>query len=120
VYLIFSLIDSLSFAPVACSENSDDIVAVGKPNGENPTANPAETVVPQLFGTMGMVFGDDTPRIGKGALRHRKGHSVFSPVLLVLLRIPIEPSLRHGGRLAQVWPRSHINVWSRYRFERAT
>ena len=104
VYLILSFIDSLSFPPIAGSEDSDYIVTVSKPNSENPTVYPAETEVPQFLGTMGMVFSDDTPSVGKGDLRHRKGNSVLFLVLLVLLRIPIEPSLRHSARLAQVWP----------------
>jgi hypothetical protein len=61
---------------------------------------------------MGLVFRDDTLGVGKGDLRHREGHPVLFLVLVVLLRIPIEPRLRHHGRLAQVWPLSHIKVWS--------
>src|SRR5579859_3441813 len=100
VYLIFPLIDSPSFPPIAGSEDPDYIVTVGKPDGENPAVNPTKTVVAQLPGTMGVVLRDDTPAVDESNLRHRKGHPVLFPVLLVLLRIPIEPRLRHDGRLA--------------------
>ena len=47
-YRIFSLIDSLSFAPVSSSIDSDDVVAVGKSDGENAIFDLSETVVPLL------------------------------------------------------------------------
>jgi hypothetical protein len=46
VYLILSLIDSLSFPPVAGSEDSDYIVTVSEPHRENPIVDKTETVVP--------------------------------------------------------------------------
>src|SRR6185295_14827509 len=48
VYLILSLIDSLSFPPVAGPEDSDYIVAVSEPHRKNAPANQAEAVVPQF------------------------------------------------------------------------
>jgi len=48
VYLIFSLINSLSFAPIACTVDADYIVAVGESNRDNAAADPAKAVVPPL------------------------------------------------------------------------
>src|SRR6185503_4201576 len=69
VYLILSLIDSLSFAPVS---------------------SPVE-----------------------GKLRHREGHPMLFLVLLVLVKVPLEPRLRHDGRLTYIWLASHTFVWPR-------
>lgn len=60
---------------------------------------------------MSPVFRDDAPYISEGKLRHREGHPVLFLVLLVLLRISIEPRLRHRRRLTWVWRFSHIYVW---------
>jgi hypothetical protein len=95
VYLILSLIDALSFPPVSSSKNADCVVTIGEPYGQNAAANPPETVVPLLARTVGLVLRDDASRIGEGELRHREGHPMLSPVLLILDRIPIEPRLRH-------------------------
>jgi len=61
VYLIFSLIDSLSFTPIACTVNTDYIIAVGETNRDNAAADPAGAVVPLLARAVGQVFRDDTP-----------------------------------------------------------
>src|SRR5207237_638294 len=48
VYLIFSLIDSLSFPPVAGPENPNDRVAVCEPDRQDPVVDPTEAVIPLL------------------------------------------------------------------------
>src|SRR5437879_3369429 len=111
VYLIFSLIDSLSFTPIACTVNTDYIIAVGESNRDNAAADPAKAVVPPLARAMGQVFRDDTPWVGEGELRYCKGHPMFFLVLVVLARIPLEPRPRHLRRLAQIWRESHTVVW---------
>jgi len=95
VYLILSLIDSLSFSPIAGTEDSDYIVTVSEPHRENPIVDKTEAVEPLFARTMGLVFRDDTPCVSEGDLRHREGHPVLFLVLPVLLRVPIEPRLRH-------------------------
>ena len=120
VYRILSLIDLLSLAPVSSPKDADDFGTVGEADSQDSTANLAEAVVPLLRRTVGYVFRDDAPNIGEGKLRHREGYPVLSLVLLVLVGVPIEPRLRHGGSLTPVWPFSHINVWARDGGRRST
>src|SRR5207245_2293582 len=47
VYLILSLIDSLSFAPIAGSEDTDYVLKVSEANREDSDTNLPETVVPR-------------------------------------------------------------------------
>jgi hypothetical protein len=61
VYLIFSLIDSLSFSPVSSAVDADHVVAVNESNGENAAVDHAETEVPQFARAMGLIFRDDAP-----------------------------------------------------------
>src|SRR6185503_8544310 len=51
VYLIFSLIDSLSFPPVTRAMDADDVPAVGEPDRENAGTHLPEAVIPLLAGT---------------------------------------------------------------------
>jgi len=53
VYLILSLIDSLSFAPIAGSEDTDYVLAVSEANREDSDTNLPETVIPLFARTVG-------------------------------------------------------------------
>jgi hypothetical protein len=98
VYRIFSLIDPLSFAPVASAEDADHFVAVSEADRQDPATDFAEAVIPPLDSAVGEVLRNDAPRVGEGELRHCEGHSMLLLVLLVLFGIPFEPGLRHGSR----------------------
>lgn len=52
VYLIFSLINTLPFSPIASSIDSNDILPVGKPDRKDPSFHPAKTVVTLLARTV--------------------------------------------------------------------
>src|SRR3954463_4800917 len=56
VYRIFSLIDSLSLAPVTSSVDADDLSAVGKADCQDATTDFTEAVVPLLRRAVGQVF----------------------------------------------------------------
>jgi len=45
VYLIFPLINAPTFPPVAGSKNTNNIMAKRKSNGQDPTIDPAKTVI---------------------------------------------------------------------------
>src|SRR5882672_10346281 len=111
VYLIFSLIYSLAFPPVAGAKNPNDIVAIGKPDRQDPAFDLAETVEPLFTGTVRPILGNDADGIGEGQLRLGEGHAVLCLVLLVLAGVPVEPGFRHGERLARIWLSSHTFVW---------
>src|SRR5712691_1163415 len=111
VYLIFSLIYSLAFPPVAGAKNPNDIVAVGKPDRQDPAFDLAETGEPLFTGTVRPILGNDTDGIGEGPLRLGERHAVLCLVLLVLAGVPAEPGFRHGERLARIWRSSHTFVW---------
>jgi hypothetical protein len=51
--LILSLIDSLSFAPIAGSEDTDYVLTVSEANCEDSDTNLPETVIPLFAGTVG-------------------------------------------------------------------
>src|SRR5712691_11253025 len=111
VYLIFPLINPLAFPPVSGAEDPNDIVAIGKPDRQDPAFDLAETVEPLFTGTVGRILGDDADRIGEGQLRLGERHAVLCLVFLVLAGVPIEPGLRHGERLARIRRDSHTFVW---------
>jgi hypothetical protein len=69
VYLIFALIDSLAFAPIAGAEDSYDTGAVRKPDGQYSASDIAEAEVPLLLCAVPCVFGDNALRVRKGVLR---------------------------------------------------
>src|SRR5947208_16443702 len=98
VYLIFPLIYPLAFPPVAGAENPNDIVAIGKPDRQDPAFDLAETVEPLFTGTVRPILGNDTEGIGESQLRLGERHAVPCQVLLVLAGVPAEPGFRHGGK----------------------
>ncbi len=77
VYLIFALINCLSFSPVAGTKNSNDTAAIGKADSENTPVHFAETQVAFLGFAVGQVFGNDTVRISEGILSQRNGTPYF-------------------------------------------
>src|SRR6266700_1564459 len=100
VYLIFSLIYPLAFPPVPGTKNSNDLVAIGKPDRQDPAFDLAETVEPLFTGTVRPVLGNDADGSGESQLRPGERHAVLCLVLLVLAGVPVEPGFRHGERLA--------------------
>ena len=59
VYRIFSLIDSLSFAPVSSTKDPDNSVTVCEAHSQDTSVHAAKTVIPLLFGAMFQVLGND-------------------------------------------------------------
>src|SRR5712691_8381641 len=98
VYLIFPLIYPLAFPPVPGAKDPNDIVAIGKPDRQDPAFDLAETVEPLFTGAVRRILGDDADGIGEGPLRLGERHSVLCLVFLVLAGVPIEPGLRHGPK----------------------
>ena len=111
VYLIFPLIDDLSLAPVASTENANDTRAVSESNGQNSVCDTPEAEVPLLLGAVPRVFSDNAVRIAKGMLRQHERHAVLGLVLRILATIPFEARLCHATTLLRRQPKSHINVW---------
>ena len=52
MYLIFALIDLLSFSPITCPENTDHFTAIDEPDSQNSVFNAAEAVIPRLVRAM--------------------------------------------------------------------
>jgi hypothetical protein len=77
VYLIFALIDDLSLAPVAGTNNANDARPVSEPNGQNAVSDTPEAEVPLLLRAVRRVFSDYAARIGKGMLRQHERHAVL-------------------------------------------
>ena len=95
VYLIFSLINSLALTPIPGTEDSNDVFAICESDRQDPAFNLTETVVPLLTRTMGQVLRNHALRIGKGELRFPERNPMPLLVLVILLRVPLEPRLRH-------------------------
>src|SRR5712691_2111403 len=98
VYLIFPLIYSLAFPPVAGAKNSNDIVPVGKPDGQDPAFDLAEAAESLFTRAVRRILGNDADGIGESQLRLGERHAVLCLVLLVLAGVPIEPGFRHGAK----------------------
>src|SRR6266699_466721 len=98
VYLIFSLIYSPAFPPVGGAKNPNDIVAIGKPDRQDPAFDLAEAVEPLFTRAVGRILGNDADGIGESQLRLGERHAVLCLVLLVLAVVPVEPGLRHGAK----------------------
>lgn len=49
VYLIFALIHHSAFPPVPGANDSNDVMAVGKPNRHDPTAHKAKAIMTLLI-----------------------------------------------------------------------
>lgn len=95
LYLIFSFINSLAPTPITGTEDSNDVFAVCESDRQDPAFNLAEAVVPLLTRTMGQILRNHALRIGKGELRLPERNPMPLLVLLILLRVPFEPRLRH-------------------------
>lgn len=65
VYLIFALIDCLSFAPIAGADDSNDRGAISEPHRENATINFTETVEPFFGLAVGDVLDNHAPGVGE-------------------------------------------------------
>src|SRR5712691_3101954 len=89
VYLILSLIDSLSSSPITGSMDTDNIISVGEAHCEDASTYLAKAVVPRLAGTVRQVFRDDALRVNERKLRQREGHAVL---LVVSCRLCLGPS----------------------------
>ena len=99
MYLILAFINLLSFAPVPCAKDPNDIAAVSKADGQHPAVYPAEAEIATLFGTVGQVLRNDAVRIGKGILCLCESDSMLLLILLSFLGVPLELSLSHRQRL---------------------
>jgi hypothetical protein len=98
VYLIFPLIYPLAFPPVSGAKNPNDIVAIGKPDRQDPAFDLAEAVEPIVTGTVRRILGNDADGIGEGQLRPGERHAVLCLVFLVLAGVPVEPGFRHEAK----------------------
>src|SRR5712691_4471255 len=111
VYLIFSLIYPLAFPPVTGAKNPNDIVAIGKPDRQDPAFDLAEAIEPFFTRTVRRILGNDADGIGEGQVRLDERHAVLCLVFLILAGVPIGPGFRHRERLARIWRSSHTFVW---------
>lgn len=68
VYLIFALINSLAFPPVAGAEDTNHASAIGKPDSQNAALDLAETEISLLALAVSQVFRNDTMRVSEGVL----------------------------------------------------
>src|SRR5216684_3010654 len=98
VYLIFPLIYPLAFPPVAGAKDPYHIVAIGKPDRQDPAFDLAETVEPLFTGTVRRILGNDADGIGEDQLRPGERHAVLCLVILVPAGVPAEPGFRHGPK----------------------
>ncbi len=100
VYFIFALINFLTFPPIACTEDSDNVISIREANRHDTAFDQAKTVIPPLARTVGEILGDDAAGVDKSELRYRERDAMFFLVLPILLWVPLEPSLGHNGSLA--------------------
>ena len=93
LYLIFALINRLSFPPVAGAKDSNDTAPIGKADGENAPVNLTKAKVALLSFAVGQVFGNNTAGIGECILGQRKRHPMLFLVFRILVCIPLKPGL---------------------------
>jgi hypothetical protein len=111
VYLIFSVINSLTPSPVTGTKDSNDTLAVSKADRQDATPNFAKAVVPLLARAVRQVLSYHASRVGKNELRYGEGNPMFRLVFPILIRIPVEASFGHADMVSGNWPSSHIKVW---------
>ena len=95
MYLMVFLIRALALSPVTGPEDSDYVVAVRESDCQDPAFDPTEAVVSLFARAMRQILRDHAVRIGEGELCLRERHRMLPLVLLILLRVPFEPGLRH-------------------------
>ncbi len=95
MYLIFALIDSFAFSPIARAKYSNYFASIGEANRKNSFSDPAKAVVALLAPAVGQIFRNHTSFIHESELRLCKRDTVFLTVTSILLLVPIEPGLRH-------------------------
>jgi hypothetical protein len=95
--LTFVLIDLLAPSPVSRPEDPDDVTTICEPDSHHAAIDPAETVIPLFARAVREVFRDHAARIRERELRPREPDAVLPLVLLVLVRVPLEPDPRHHG-----------------------
>jgi hypothetical protein len=100
VYLIFVLINTFSFPPVAGTEYADGTPTIGKADRKDTTANFSEAVKPSFCLTMREIFRDDTLWISKGVLRLGEPHPMLGLIFEILVNVPFETRLAHETMLA--------------------
>src|SRR3990172_6984603 len=68
VYLIFALIDSLSFAPVASANDTNSAFTVSEAHRHDPLSNQTNTVVSLLGRAVRQILGDHASGVDKREL----------------------------------------------------
>lgn len=99
-----AFINSLSSSPVSGTDEPDDTVAVGEPNGEYAGANLPEAEIALLTMTVLQVLGYDALRVCERILCRLKRNAMFALVLSILAFIPLKARLYHKPRIAQNGP----------------
>jgi len=84
VYLILSLIDLPSLAPVPGPEDANHASTVREPHREDTTLDPTEAVVSSFARAVRPVLREDAAWIGEGELRPCERDSMLLLVVLIL------------------------------------
>ena len=108
--MIFVLISSLSFAPIASAKYSNNRSTIGKSHCENASINFAEAVIPVLGLAVGNVLGNHTLRVSKSVLRSPKRNTMFALVFSIFFWVPIEAHACHLQSLLLSNIKSHTFV----------
>ena len=95
VYLIFTFIDRLSFAPIPSTDDSDQVGTQSEPDCQYPGANLAEAKIATFLCAVRRIFSDHPLGIGEGVLSQIKRDSVFRQVRQCLVLIPLETRFQH-------------------------
>jgi hypothetical protein len=77
VYLIFALIDRLSFAPITGADDSNNRSAVREPHCEHTAVNFSEAIKPFFGLAVRLVLGYHALRVRKGVLGTGEGDTVL-------------------------------------------
>jgi len=91
VYLIFALINCLSFSPVTGTKYANHTAAIGKANGKNAVINIAKTEIAFFSLTMSNVFGYNTVWVSEGILCQKKRNSMLFLIFNILVCISLKP-----------------------------
>jgi hypothetical protein len=110
VYLIFVVIDLLSFPPVAGTENTHDAGAIGEANSKNAGLDTSKAEIASFSRAVLDILGDYTARVGKCQLRGGEIDAVLEPIRPILGGIPVESGLGQGGILPDSHTRTHTTA----------
>jgi hypothetical protein len=90
--MIFFFINCLSYTPITCANDSNDLASISEANRQNTAANLAKAIKPLLGFDVSKITGDDAARVYKSHLCVLKRDLMLAVIFSRLFGYPIRIS----------------------------